>query len=128
MCAFVPAKGALSNSIAKLSRSPPCASHGATLCSAFRMIRLCPATALLLLCGVALATEPDDSSYRLKRIRKNHKVPALAVAAVVDGDIVSLGAQGRRRITEKEARVTRDDHWHLGSCTKSMTASVPAML
>ena len=85
------------------------------------------AVALLVL-GAGLRAEPQDVTYRLKRVRKNHKVPALAVAAVVDGEVVAAGAQGRRKITEKEERVTTNDLWQLGSCTKSMTASVVAML
>lgn len=93
------------------------------------MMKLHVAAAVLMVLAAGLRAEPpQDASYRLKRILKHHKIPALAVAATVDGDVVALGAQGRRRITEKEERVSRDDHWQLGSCTKSMTASVVAML
>ena len=78
------------------------------------MMKLHLAAAALLFMAVAPRAEeppgdvPEDVSYRLKRIRKNHKVPALAVAATVDGDVVALGAQGRRRITEKVERVMKD--------------------
>ena len=44
-----------------------------------------------------------------------------------EGEIVARGASGTRR-ADSEEPVTLDDIWHLGSCTKSMTASVCAML
>jgi CubicO group peptidase (beta-lactamase class C family) len=46
---------------------------------------------------------------------------------VDESEIVGLGATGTRRAGTEES-VTLDDVWHLGSCTKSMTASVCAML
>ena len=71
--------------------------------------------------------EAEDIGRRLERIRQAHSIPALAGAAVDEGEIVAIGATGLRRSDTDEA-VTIDDQWHLGSCTKSMTASVCAML
>ena len=68
-----------------------------------------------------------DISLKLERIRAEHRIPALAAAAVDEGEIVGVGVTGSRRADTDEA-VTVDDIWHLGSCTKSMTASVCAML
>lgn len=84
--------------------------------------------AALAVLAVALrAAEPENVSWQLERIRVNHQVPALAAAAVNEGVIVAVGATGKRKARGNEA-VTLEDKWHLGSCTKSMTASVAAML
>lgn len=74
-----------------------------------------------------LAADPQDVSSLLERIRNSHEVPALTAAAVVEGKIVAIGAAGFRKAGGEE-HVTMSDSWHLGSCTKSMTASVVAML
>jgi CubicO group peptidase (beta-lactamase class C family) len=73
------------------------------------------------------AAAPEDVSYRLQRIQRNTRVPAVAAAVVVDGQVAAYGAAGLRN-AEGEVPATREDLWHLGSCTKSMTASVVAML
>jgi len=52
---------------------------------------------------------------------------AFAAAAVVDGKIVVTSAVGFRKSGGTE-KVTVDDMFHLGSVTKSMTATVAAML
>ena len=50
-----------------------------------------------------------------------HNLPALAAAAVVNGQIVAAGAVGTRR-AGADIPVTLDDKFHIGSCTKAMTA------
>ncbi len=70
---------------------------------------------------------PDDISKQLERIREENGSPALAAAVVDEGKIVALGASGFRNV-RIPVPVTLEDKWHLGSCTKSMTASVVAML
>ena len=82
---------------------------------------------VLLAWAVRLQAAPDDVSYRLRRIQKATKVPAIAAAVVVDGQIAAFGATGLRS-ADDNVPVTTEDVWHLGSCTKSMTASVAAML
>ncbi|MDB6034209.1 MAG: Beta-lactamase [Verrucomicrobiales bacterium] len=69
----------------------------------------------------------DPISQMLETIRVKHKFPALAVAVVVDGKIVMTNAVGLRKLGGTEA-VTVNDKFHLGSVTKSMTATVAAML
>jgi CubicO group peptidase (beta-lactamase class C family) len=69
----------------------------------------------------------DPVSQMLETIRVKHNLPALAAAVVVDGKIVMTNAVGFRKSGGKE-RVTVDDKFHLGSVTKSMTATVAAML
>ncbi len=63
----------------------------------------------------------------LETIREKHNLPALAAAVVVDGKIVMTNAVGFRKNGGPE-KVTVDDKFHLGSVTKSMTATVAAML
>jgi CubicO group peptidase (beta-lactamase class C family) len=69
----------------------------------------------------------DPVSQMLETIRVKHNLPALAAAVVVDGKIVVTSAVGFRKNGGKE-RVTVGDQFHLGSVTKSMTATVAAML
>ena len=66
-------------------------------------------------------------SEMLETIRSKHKLPSLAVALVVDGRIVATDAVGVRR-HGVAANVTAQDKFHIGSVTKSMTATVAAML
>lgn len=77
--------------------------------------------------SLALAQEPQDVSKLLAPLVEKHKVPALAVA-VVEGDrLTKVGATGIRA-RGSEAKVGLDDVWHLGSCTKAMTATLCARL
>jgi CubicO group peptidase (beta-lactamase class C family) len=68
-----------------------------------------------------------DVSDVLEPIRREHKLPALAAAMVKNGDLVALGAAGVRRAGGTE-RVGVHDQFHIGSCTKPMTAMLAAML
>lgn len=71
--------------------------------------------------------QPQDVSESLAPLLEKHKVPALAVA-VIEGDrLTKLGAAGIRARGD-EAKVELDDVWHLGSCTKGMTATLCARL
>jgi CubicO group peptidase (beta-lactamase class C family) len=63
----------------------------------------------------------------LEPIRAAHNLPGLAAAVVRGGQTVALGAVGVRKAGSEEP-VTRRDKWHIGSCTKSMTAALAAML
>lgn len=93
-------------------------------------------TALLLLAllqsPVAEATappaaEPIALEEVLQAVREATGVPGLA-AAVLEGDrIAAAGAVGLRA-REWSAPVTREDLWHIGSCTKSMTATLAGVL
>jgi len=83
------------------------------------------AVAGLLVCSGSAA--PRDVSGHLEHIRARHQLPALAAAAIVEGQLVAIGATGARSAAAPTP-VTLDDRWHIGSCTKSMTASLAAML
>ncbi|MBX9738164.1 MAG: beta-lactamase family protein [Phycisphaerales bacterium] len=70
---------------------------------------------------------PEDVSESLAPIIEKHKIPAMAVAVIDRGRVVALGATGVRRRGDPTP-VTTGDLWHLGSCTKSMTATLCAVL
>lgn len=71
--------------------------------------------------------EPEDISSHIKAIIESADVPALVAAAALDGNIVSYGAAGVRKKGDPTP-VTMEDKFHIGSCTKSMTATLGAML
>ena len=73
------------------------------------------------------ATEPTDVSSTLEKIRDEFDVPALAAAAFDEGELVAIGSNGVRS-TKLSREVTDDDLWIISSCTKSITASLAAIL
>lgn len=75
--------------------------------------------------GVAIAEDSTDKT--LETIRKKYDLPALATVVVNDCGICDRGAVGVRKIGDSTP-VTTNDVFHIGSCTKSMTATVAAML
>ena len=77
--------------------------------------------------NAAIAEQPASLDSLLEPIRATNGLPALAAAVAHDGKTVALGAVGFRKDGSPE-RVTLDDKWHIGSCTKSMTAVLAAML
>src|SRR5581483_8396545 len=86
--------------------------------------RLLPLFALTV---TALAAEPRDISPELEILRAKYKLPACASAVIEDGQIMALGATGLRR-ADRDVHVTTADLWHIGSCTKSMTATLVGVL
>jgi CubicO group peptidase (beta-lactamase class C family) len=75
--------------------------------------------------GSVMASAVPDAP--LEAIRKKHDLPALAVVVVKDGRICDRAAVGVRKLGDP-ALVTTNDLFHIGSCTKSMTATLAAML
>jgi CubicO group peptidase (beta-lactamase class C family) len=100
------------------------------------LIRVLP---LLILSGArpsGLAAAPDkpkaaeaprDVGVLLAPIRERHDLPALAAALIEGPRMTAVGCDGVRRRGSPE-KVTLEDRWHLGSCTKAMTATLCAML
>ncbi len=85
------------------------------------------AATLILLTGLGRQARPEDVSDKLEAIRAKQNIPALGAAAIRAGEVVALGVTGVRRAGGEE-KVTDDDLWHLGSCTKAMTATLIARL
>ncbi|MDA0933689.1 MAG: serine hydrolase [Planctomycetota bacterium] len=73
----------------------------------------------------AQSPEPADVRALLEPIRAELDVPALAACVIRRGAVVAEGAVGLRARGSEE-KVTIDDLWHLGSCTKAMTATLVA--
>jgi CubicO group peptidase (beta-lactamase class C family) len=63
----------------------------------------------------------------LEPIRLQYNLPALAAAVVNQNRLAAIGAVGVRRANGNEP-VTVDDLFHIGSCTKAMTATLCAIL
>ncbi len=70
---------------------------------------------------------PMDTAQLLERIRKKYDFPALAVVVVKNGRICDRAAVGVRKLGDPTV-ITTNDLFHIGSCTKSMTATLAAML
>jgi CubicO group peptidase (beta-lactamase class C family) len=77
--------------------------------------------------AVMVRATAADVAEQLEPIRARHGLPALAAASFAADVIVDAGVCGIRRVDGSE-RVTLEDKWHLGSCTKSMTSSLAAVL
>lgn len=85
--------------------------------------------AALLCCDAARAADPklEDLADLLEPLRAKHDLPALAAAVIVGGKVKAAGAVGVRK-HGADVPVTGDDRFHLGSCTKAMTATLVAKL
>jgi CubicO group peptidase (beta-lactamase class C family) len=70
---------------------------------------------------------PRDFSDMLAGLVKKHDVPGLVVLALKGHDIVGKGVSGVRKRGAEEL-LTFEDKFHLGSCTKAMTATLAAIL
>ncbi|HYC76028.1 MAG TPA: serine hydrolase domain-containing protein [Planctomycetota bacterium] len=70
---------------------------------------------------------PRDVSALIAPLTARHGVPGLVAATVEGPELVALGAAGVRR-RGGDATVRVDDPFHLGSCTKAMTATLCGLL
>ncbi len=68
-----------------------------------------------------------DLRSLLEPVRKEYHLPALAAAVIYNGNINSLGVTGLRKVGS-DVNVKISDKFHLGSCTKTMTATLIGML
>lgn len=68
-----------------------------------------------------------DVAALIDPIRTKHRLPGMVAAIVDTNGVVAIGACGLRD-RDDPARMTTDDPMHLGSCTKSMTATLCAKL
>ena len=70
---------------------------------------------------------PENLDALLEPIREKYGIPALAGGIVHAGELIGLGAVGVRRVGSPE-RVTVQDRWYYASSSKSMTATLVALL
>ncbi|HLH54315.1 MAG TPA: serine hydrolase domain-containing protein [Verrucomicrobiae bacterium] len=81
---------------------------------------------LLLPCTIRAANPTAaDTATILEDIRRKHDFPGLAVIVIKDGKVCDLAAVGVRKLGDP-IRMTTNDLFHIGSCTKSMTATLAA--
>ncbi len=76
---------------------------------------------------MSIAAPAEPAAPSLEVIRKKYDLPALAVVVVKGGTICDREAVGVRKWGDPTP-VTTNDVFHLGSCTKSMTATLAALL
>lgn len=74
---------------------------------------------------VTFGGQPEDLEKLLESIRSKGNLPGLAAAVSVDGVVQAIGASGCRRVGD-DAQLTAQDKFHIGSCTKAMTATLAA--
>jgi len=84
-------------------------------------------TALFMLADATASEPPADTAKALQVIREKYGFPGLAALVVKDGKVCDLAAVGVRK-TGESAPLTTNDVFHIGSCTKSMTATLAALL
>jgi CubicO group peptidase (beta-lactamase class C family) len=77
--------------------------------------------------GLGQSSISAEMPQAIEAIRKKHELPALAVVAVMDGRICDRVATGVRKWGDP-APVTNKDVFHIGSLTKSVTATLTAIL
>jgi CubicO group peptidase (beta-lactamase class C family) len=87
------------------------------------------------LLGPPPATHPTDVGHvgdgqlndLLELIRGDHRLPALAAVTFGPDGVLESGFVGVRALGHPDL-IAADDQWHIGSLTKSMTATVAAIL
>lgn len=87
---------------------------------------LCAAAGAALGMGQA-SDRGDDLPGLIEPIRARHDLPALAAATIVNGRPAQAAAVGVRKYGDATP-VAVTDRFHLGSCTKAMTAALIGML
>ena len=92
-----------------------------------RLLAFISGSLLLCLSTPANAQTPKEVKAKLLEIvqkaRQKHKVPAMAGAVILNGKLAAVATDGVR-VTSKKVRVTDNDLFHIGSCTKAMTATL----
>lgn len=73
------------------------------------------------------ATEAKPLKDALEEVRAQYKLPALAAGIVTRSGLQELATVGVRKLGN-DVPATDQDLWHLGSCTKAMTATLLGML
>ena len=92
------------------------------------MFRLCGGAAVSV-ATLGAGAEAEGASRLnglLQTVREKHGVPALAAAVIVNGKVKDTAAVGVRKAGDAAPAKVRD-RFHLGSCTKAMTAVLIGM-
>ena len=76
---------------------------------------------------VAASSSLRDVSAALTKIINANKVPGLA-AILIEGDTILIQGAAGVRTRGSDAAITINDQFHIGSCTKAMTATLCAVL
>lgn len=82
---------------------------------------------LIMLMPQSPPPEPRNLSALIAPVVQKSGLPAIGVAVVNSEGLVGIGAVGVRSFGSPE-KVTINDQWHIGSCTKTMTATLAARL
>ena len=79
--------------------------------------------------SVSCGQQPDSDwlQQKLIAIQKDVDLVGIGATVLVDGSAVATAVSGTRR-QSSDVLLTIDDQWHLGSITKSMTATVIARM
>ncbi len=77
--------------------------------------------------AAALLNEPADLSEEIEQVRRQADIASLVCAAYKDGELVASGATGWLS-HEHPTPVTLENKYHIGSCTKAMTAALIGLL
>jgi CubicO group peptidase (beta-lactamase class C family) len=86
---------------------------------------------LTQLCSAGERASQQDIKWiynTLLEVQQRHGLPAMGVAIVTRDGVWAFATSGHRRADDLKTSVDLHDQWHLGSCTKSMTATLVAML
>jgi CubicO group peptidase (beta-lactamase class C family) len=83
-------------------------------------------TLFILISTYSFSSYGIDAS-KLESIRSQFNVPSLSVASIIDGNINYLQSVGLRKLENSTPLSVNDKH-HLGSCSKSMTATLAGKL
>ncbi len=82
----------------------------------------------------SVSTEPNEDEVvavnlaeQLEKIRAANAFPGLAAGYILDGQLKEIVVAGNRRIGS-DAKIESSDLFHIGSCTKAMTATLAALL
>lgn len=90
----------------------------------------------LLTCVVSIATLAGPTAHAqqveridaiVEQVRAKYELPALTAAILTPETITAIGVAGVRA-QGAQARATIHDQWHIGSCTKAMTATLIARI
>ena len=97
-----------------------------------RILALCPIFAALLIpVTVTRINAQERSAGNLSReiaeVRRKHDIPAMAVAVVNQTGLIDARCSGHRRRGNSD-NVELSDRFAIGSCTKSMTATLAAAM